>query len=323
MRRAARGSGRAEVARPGGRTPWADRRRASPRYRPQRGRPRRSPRAGARLRGRLALGGRLRLSRGLPRGLRKGCGLRGVLRRDLRRLRRRRLLATVRGAVRARAGEDAVEPLCGLLLVHVLRIHQLAREDLLRLDEHLLLAGREALLVVAQRQVPNDLGQLEDVAGLHLVAVVLEAAVPVLRHLRAATGQRFDDDLDHVFADHLAEPDLLGVLRGDVDRHVVVQDLDRQVLAFLTEHLALFLLYDRACPVVWVHHLVADFVQARPFPSLCDREAGGVLPPAEPTSLPKAAGNGLFLVKIPAKQGIPGAAERRVPGPRPCRTGTA
>jgi hypothetical protein len=26
--------------------------------------------------------------------------------------------------------------------------------------------------------------------------------------------------------------------------------------------------------VVWIHHLVADFVQARPFPSLCDREAG-------------------------------------------------
>jgi hypothetical protein len=33
--------------------------------------------------------------------------------------------------------------------------------------------------------------------------------------------------------------------------------------------------------VVRIHHLVADFVQARPFPSLCDREAGGVLPPAE------------------------------------------
>jgi hypothetical protein len=35
---------------------------------------------------------------------------------------------------------------------------------------------------------------------------------------------------------------------------------------------------------VRIHHLVADFVQARPFPSLCDlcdREAGGVLPPAE------------------------------------------
>src|SRR5205807_6268390 len=104
---------------------------------------------------------------------------------------------------------------------------------------------------------------------------------PVLRHLRAAAGQSLDDDLDHVLADHLPETDLFGVLRGDVDGHVVVQDLDRQVLALLTEHVAPFLLHDRACPVVRIHHLVADFVQARPFPSLCDREAGGWIPPAE------------------------------------------
>jgi hypothetical protein len=96
-------------------------------------------------------------------------------------------------AVRAvRSSEDAVEPLGGLFLVHVLRVHELAGEDLLRLDEHLLLAGRQALLVVAQREVPHDLGELEDVAGLHLVAVVLEAAVPVLRHLRAAAGERLE-----------------------------------------------------------------------------------------------------------------------------------
>src|SRR5690242_19745137 len=76
-------------------------------------------------------------------------------------------------------GENLVEPETGLVLVHPLRVHQLAGEDLLRLDEHLLLARREPLLVVAQRQVPNDLRELEDVAGLHLVAVVLEAPIPV------------------------------------------------------------------------------------------------------------------------------------------------
>ena len=158
----------------------------------------------------------------------------------------------------AAAGEHAVEPLGRLVLVHRLGVHELAGEDLLRLHEHLLLARREALLVVAQREVPHDLGQLEDVAGLHLVPVVLEPAVPVLRHLRPAAGQRLDDGVDHILVDHLAEADLLRVLARHVHGHVVVQDLDRQVLALLAQDLALFLLHDRACPVVRIHHLVAN-----------------------------------------------------------------
>src|SRR5262249_18184662 len=79
-----------------------------------------------------------------------------------------------------RVGEDTVEPLGGLLLVHALRVHELGHEDLLRLHEHLLLARGEALVLVAEREVPHHLGELEDVAGLHLLAVVLEAAVSVL-----------------------------------------------------------------------------------------------------------------------------------------------
>src|SRR5436853_3305655 len=212
MRRAAPGSPRATAGRPAGRTPWADRRRASPRYRPQRGRPRRSPRAGARLRGRLALGGGLGLRRGLARRRRRlarGGLLRG-LRGDLRRLRSGGLLTPVRSAVRVRADENAVQPLRGFLLVHVLRIHELAREDLLRLHEHLLLARRETLLVVAQREVANDLCELEDVARLHLVAVVLEAAVPVLRHLGRAAREGLQDDPDFLLSDDPAKADLLG-----------------------------------------------------------------------------------------------------------------
>src|SRR5436305_1389235 len=268
-RPAAPGSPRAAVARRGGRTPSACRRRAARRYPQQRGRPRHSPRAG------WCLPLRRRL---LRRCLVRGGLLRGSLRR--RRLRldgrlHRRLrhsggldCAVLRAPVRTgRTREHVVEPFRRRVFIEVLRVHQLTGEDLLRLDEHLLLARREPLLAVAQRQVPDDFRQFEDVAGLHLVAVVLEAAVPVLGHLRAAARECFDDDLDHVLADDLPEPDLLGVLGGDVDRHVVVQDLDRQILALLAEHLALFLLYDRACPVVWIHHLVADFVQARPFPS--------------------------------------------------------
>src|SRR5262249_62174020 len=105
-------------------------------------------------------------------------------------LRRRRLLLGRRGSVRGavRTGKDAVEPLGRGLFVHVLRVHQLAREDLLGLDEHLLLARREALFTVADRQGPDDLGELEDVARLHLVAVVLEAAGAVFFLLRVAPG---------------------------------------------------------------------------------------------------------------------------------------
>src|SRR5205807_1838519 len=172
-RRDAPGSPRAAADRRGERTPSADLHRAAPRYPPRRGRPRRSPRRGARLRLGLGLRGRL--------GLRSGFTRRrlGGLRSDPRRL-RGSLLATVRGPVRGAADEHAVEPLGGLLLVHVLGVHELAGQDLLGLDEHLLLPGGETLLAVPKREVPDDLGELEDVAGLHLVAVVLEAAVPVL-----------------------------------------------------------------------------------------------------------------------------------------------
>src|SRR5919198_3121009 len=281
--RAARDSRRAAADCRAGRTPSACPLRAVPRYLRPRGRPTRSPRPGGRflrgglLRGRLR---RRRLLRGRILSTRR-------LRRGLRRRARGPLLrSAVRGG-RGRAGEDAIEPVGRGFLVHLLRVHQLGGEDLLRLDEHLLLTGGQALLAVAEREVPHDLGELEDVAGLHLVAVVLEATVPVLRHLRAAAGEGLHDDLDHVFADHLPEAYLLGVLRRHVHGHVVVQDLDREVLTLLAEDLALFLLHDRPSPVVWIHHLVADFVQARPFPSYVTatpavRSAGGVA-----TILPK------------------------------------
>src|SRR6266550_735342 len=144
--------------------------RAGPRYPLQRGLPKRSPRGGARLCLRPCL--RRRLGGGLAGGR-----LRCVLGRDLGGLRGGGLLTTVAAADAVRApNEDAVEPLGSLLLVHVLRVHQLAGQNLLGLHEHLLLAGRKTLLAVAQREIPDDLRQLEDVTRLHLVAVVLEAA---------------------------------------------------------------------------------------------------------------------------------------------------
>jgi hypothetical protein len=92
---------------------------------------------------------------------------------------------------------------------------------------------------------------------------VLEAPVPVLRHLRAAGGEVLEDLLDGLLVDHLAQSDTFGVLGGDVHGHVVVIDLDREVLANLAEHVLLLTLHDRPCPVVRIHHLVADLVQAQ------------------------------------------------------------
>src|SRR5262249_31017415 len=54
------------------------------------------------------------------------------------------------------------------------------------------------------------------------------------------------------------------ILGRDVHRHVVVQDLDRQVFPLLTEDCAGLFLHDGACTVVRIHHLVADLVQADP-----------------------------------------------------------
>ena len=116
--------------------------------------------------------------------------------------------------------------------------------------------------MVAQREILDHLGELEDVAGLHLVAVVLEAAVPVLRHLGLTRRESLDDGVDQVLVDHSPQTDLLRILDGDVHRHVVVQDLDREVLAGLTQDLALLLFHDRACTVVRIHHLVANVEQA-------------------------------------------------------------
>ena len=111
--------------------------------------------------------------------------------------------------------------------------------------------------MLADGEVADDLGQLEDVAGLDLVAVVLEAPVPVLRHLRDVVREHREHLLDRLLVDHAPQADLGGVLGRDHHRHVVVQDLDGQVLALLTEQILRFLLEDLAGPVVRVDDVVA------------------------------------------------------------------
>src|ERR1700751_6005170 len=51
-------------------------------------------------------------------------------------------------------------------------------------------------------EVVRNLGELVDVAGLDLVAVVLEATVPVLRHLGALVLEHCEHLLDRLLVDH-------------------------------------------------------------------------------------------------------------------------
>src|SRR3954462_3815837 len=96
------------------------------------------------------------------------------------------------------AVQQLVEVLLGLLLRLLERVHQLGRQDLLGAGVHLLLARGETLLLLAHGEGADDFGELVDVAGLDLVAVVLEAPVPVLRHLRTVGGQHPEDLLDRL-----------------------------------------------------------------------------------------------------------------------------
>jgi len=101
-----------------------------------------------------------------------------------------------------RVGEQFVEVVLSLFLILVERVHQLGGEDLLGAREHLLLARGQPLLALAQREVADHLGELVDVARLDLVAVVLEAAIPVLGHLRHFVAKHVEDLLDRLLVDH-------------------------------------------------------------------------------------------------------------------------
>jgi hypothetical protein len=87
---------------------------------------------------------------------------------------------------------------------------------------------------------------------------VLEPAIPVLRHLRDLAGQHVDH-LVHLFAvDHPPQSGPMGVLAGDHDGHVVVQDLDRQVVPLLAEELLCLPFQHHSSPVVRIDDVVAD-----------------------------------------------------------------
>ena len=92
--------------------------------------------------------------------------------------------------------------------------------------------------------------------------------------------QRLQHELHGLLVDHLSKADFLGVLGGYVHGHVVVQDLNRQVLALLAEDGALLLFDDRPRAVMGVDHLLADLEQPDLPVAPIHQEAGGFVPPA-------------------------------------------
>jgi len=86
---------------------------------------------------------------------------------------------------------------------------------------------------------------------------VLEAPVPVLGHFGEVVLQDRQHLLDHLLVDDPAQTGDPGVLARDHDRHVVVQDLDGEVVALGPEHLAHLLLHHDAGAVMRIDDLVA------------------------------------------------------------------
>jgi hypothetical protein len=156
--------------------------------------------------------------------------------------------------------QQVVQIVLGPVLVLVEDVHKLRGEDLLRAGVHLLLAGGEALLHLADRQVANHFGQFVHVSRLDLLAVVLEATVPVLGHLGNVVGENRDHLLHLLLVDHAPQTGDTRVLAGHHHGHAVVEDLDREVVAFLPEQRLRFLLQHHSGAVMRIDDLVADLV---------------------------------------------------------------
>src|SRR5437773_8257811 len=105
--------------------------------------------------------------------------------------------------------QNLLDHALGLLLVRTRGEHELGDEDLPGLREHALLAGRQALLPLADGEVPDDLRDLVDVAGAQLLDVVLEPAAPVRGHLGLVLAQDVEDLADFLLRHDLAQANVL------------------------------------------------------------------------------------------------------------------
>ena len=146
----------------------------------------------------------------------------------------------------------------GLVLVGVLGERQLAHQDLARLGQHPLLAGRQAAVLVATPQVTHDLGDLDHVAGGELLEVGLVAAGPVGRLLGVRGAQDLEDLVQSLLPDDVADADEIAVLGRNPDGQVALGDLQNEVELVLALDGARLDGLDQCRPVVGVDDRLAD-----------------------------------------------------------------
>src|SRR5690606_6522710 len=155
-------------------------------------------------------------------------------------------------------GEDLVQDDRCLLLVRLLGEGEFGDEDLAGLGKHPLLTGRQAAVLIAAPQVAHDLADLDDVAGGQLLEVRLVAAGPVRRLFGEGRAQHFEDALEALLADHVADTDEVDVLGRNLDDQVALGDVELQVLLRLALDHAFLDLDDRRGPAVRINDRLAN-----------------------------------------------------------------
>ena len=130
-------------------------------------------------------------------------------------------------------GQHLVEQRPRPPLVGALGQRQLADQDLPSLGEHPLLAGGQAAVLLAAPEVAHDLGHLVHVAGGELLEVRLVPARPVGRLLGVRRAQHLEHPVQTLLANHVADADDLGVVRGNPDGQVALRNLEDEVLLLL------------------------------------------------------------------------------------------
>ncbi len=141
----------------------------------------------------------------------------------------------------------------------VQREAQLRHEDAAGAHQHRLLARRESLGDLAQREVPHDFGDLVDVAALQLLLVVLEPPAPVGGLADVLLGEQLEEVVDVLDRDRRPHPDVFGLVRRHREGQVTVGDPEHEVFGLLAERLAHLLALDHGGPVMGVHDPVTDF----------------------------------------------------------------
>ena len=89
--------------------------------------------------------------------------------------------------------------------------------------------------MIPHREMPDHLCDLEDVAGLDLVAVPGNRRFP-LPSSSISPAVSVAEIVQHRLADHATHPDGLGAVRRDVQQEVRERDVDGEVLMLLAEH---------------------------------------------------------------------------------------